>query len=158
LGHGLSSCDSGDTARKEKMKLYGNLYLGHGPSPCDSGRTAGKEKMKLIIDRKIWLRGEGIEDSYLLRSKDGKKCCIGILCSTLGVPDNELFNKRGAQRLINFELPAWLGPVTANNFMTELDIFRAYDANDQIGLPEDEREKLVAEIFARHDIEVEFVN
>jgi hypothetical protein len=114
--------------------------------------------MKLIIDRNTWLRGVGAANSYLLRPEDGKKCCIGILCSALGVSDNEMFNMRGSQRLINSELlPAWLNPPDTYGYVVG-DLFDAYNTNDDIELTEDEREQHVAEIFARHDIEVEFVN
>jgi hypothetical protein len=44
--------------------------------------------MKFIIDRTKWLRGE--RDSKLLRSDDGKQCCIGQVCSQLKVDDSRL--------------------------------------------------------------------
>ena len=45
--------------------------------------------MKLVIDRKVWLRGEGDAVSRLLRPEDQKMCCVGISGKALGLPDRE---------------------------------------------------------------------
>lgn len=44
----------------------------------------------LVIDRRIWLRGEGSLESKLLRERDGKQCPVGILLEALGVPRDEM--------------------------------------------------------------------
>ena len=41
--------------------------------------------MKLVIDRATWLRGEGHEQSYLLRECDGKMCCLGFFALACGL-------------------------------------------------------------------------
>lgn len=41
--------------------------------------------MKLVIDRSKWLRGEGSEKSFLLRSTDGKMCCLGFFGLACGL-------------------------------------------------------------------------
>jgi hypothetical protein len=38
----------------------------------------------LTIDRAKWLRGEDSVDTYLLRKRDGKMCCLGFLCLAAG--------------------------------------------------------------------------
>jgi len=112
--------------------------------------------MKLIIDRKIWLRGEGSEVSYLRRKADGKQCCIGILCSALPVPENYLTGAKDADELHlenDVTLPGWLlepGCATA-------DVDLAYRTNDDENISDLDREQKISEIFARHDIQVEFV-
>jgi hypothetical protein len=115
--------------------------------------------MKLIIDRKIWLRGEGAMKSKLLRSTDDKMCCIGIYCEALGVPKNELLDHSGSQVLdgeaIGVKLPDWIQPPAGDS---EGDLFSAYEINDDNGTRDYEREKDLTEIFARHDVEVEFID
>lgn len=48
------------------------------------------EKIKVYIDRSRWLRGEGPEDSRLLRSTDGKMCCLGFCLLELGKTEDEI--------------------------------------------------------------------
>lgn len=40
----------------------------------------------VVISRKTWLRGEGHARSRLLRTNDGKKCCVGEMCLAAGIP------------------------------------------------------------------------
>lgn len=49
--------------------------------------TKGKT---FTIERSKWLRGEGSKNSSLLRSCDGKMCCLGQVMQQCGIPDNEL--------------------------------------------------------------------
>ncbi|SRR6266478_5030960 len=122
--------------------------------------------MKLIIDRKIWLRGEGSAVSYLLRRSDGKQCCVGILCEALGASKKDLEGIKGSQKLVGFNLPAWLKPSDVNFGTSEIDdIFKAYEINDasapanvEIAAFEALREAKVTALFAKHDIQVEFVD
>jgi hypothetical protein len=125
--------------------------------------------MKLVIDRATWLRGEGSTNSYLLRLHDGKKCCVGFYALACGRPEKEIADIQTlhAQRADSWE---------AQRFEADQpvpDIYRLYFVNDhEIGrtwpLPstdpsmvypttEAERERLIAETFAKHDVEVEFV-
>jgi hypothetical protein len=104
------------------------------------------------------LRGEGYEDSYLLRSKDGKQCCIGFLCEAFGVPKPDLKDIRGSQKLVKYRnLPEWLTVDSATDVSIGSDLFIAYALNDNKRLSEADREQRIAEIFAKHDIQVEFV-
>lgn len=115
--------------------------------------------MKLIIDRKIWLRGEP-EDSKLLRSSDSKRCCLGIYGQACGVPDNKLIDqitpyfvgknvwtkkRRGGAWL--FEEPT--------KFSDRLVLFRI---NDTVTITEKKRESLIKKTFAKHGVHVEFIN
>lgn len=46
---------------------------------------------QLIIDRKTWLRGEGSDNSKLLRVEDGKKCCLGSFATQLaGLTEDQI--------------------------------------------------------------------
>ncbi len=53
--------------------------------------------MVIKIPRSQWYRGKGGYASRLLidspdKDKDGKRCCLGHVCSQLGVPDEDLKN------------------------------------------------------------------
>jgi hypothetical protein len=111
--------------------------------------------MKLIIDRKIWLRGEGAMKSKLLRSEDDKMCCIGIYCEALGVSKEALRDHSGSQVLEGFKLPDWIQPPAGDS---EGDLFSAYEINDDSGVRDYDRERTLTAIFARHDVEVEFID
>lgn len=56
-----------------------------------NGSEAGREALKtLVIKGSEWLRGEGGSKSALLRSEDGKKCCLGILALVCGFTEEEI--------------------------------------------------------------------
>jgi hypothetical protein len=114
--------------------------------------------MKLVIDRRIWLRGEGPAVSYLLRGSDKKQCCVGILCEALGVSKENLQGIKGSQILVGFNLPEWLT-------QEGVDLFEVYKINDtwvpanvEVAAFEASREAKITELFAKHDIQVEFVD
>src|SRR5690348_7956541 len=77
---------------------------------------------KLVIDRKIWLRGEQGR-SYLRRSYDGRMCCLGIYCASRGI-DQKLLNGLCMPSSIDprdrRDLPDWL-------FCSSLSRNDAYD-------------------------------
>lgn len=110
--------------------------------------------MEVIIDRKIWLRNESGYESMLLRTKDGKKDCVGIYLTALGIPDELLADKIKAEQINDARIPEWLVRRTGG----EIDGLRLYCANDACGLTQPERERNVATIFARHGVEIRFVN
>jgi hypothetical protein len=110
--------------------------------------------MKLTIDRREWLRGDPLA-SYLLRSSDKKRCCVGIWLKELGCCDSVLAYV-GTAYSVNLDsrnivdIPGW-ARVTS-------DIGLLYATNDSNCITEPERETKIAEIFAKHDVEVEFIN
>ena len=111
--------------------------------------------MKLIIDRKEWYRGEGIEESKLLRT-DGRRCCIGILGRAVGIPDHLLLSIGGVGSTTHHQEAANKWPAWCQS--DGGDIRCAYGLNDRLDLSEKERERQLTELFARNDIEVEFIN
>src|ERR1700722_14195671 len=67
------------------------------------------------IDRKQWIHGEGLSASSLLRERDGKRCCLGFFCQSLGIPDEEMLSvvqpgllPSVSQKIETGILPAWL--------------------------------------------------
>jgi hypothetical protein len=117
---------------------------------------------KLTIDRSTWLRGEGSTKAYLRRKEDSKQCCLGFYCATLGLPTEKLVDVKspvGVEALYEgalfpIEDAKWL--FGGNVFNVSEDCHRLTVANDTLALAEDKREETVKEIFAKHDVEVEF--
>ena len=111
--------------------------------------------MDLVIDRTIWLRGEGAKASRLLRN-DGKMCCVGIYLEACGVPRGELLDRSTFYILPSAEKPdqaSWLDEPAfslAPSHATQL-----YAANDAEMCSD--REQTIAAIFAKHDVTVTFV-
>jgi len=111
---------------------------------------------KLIIDRNIWLRGEGGFKSYLLRTSDKKKCCIGILVSSLlNIEDDKILGKSTA---ISDEWLVSLIPQEMKWLKNYPIMAEFYDTNDDPTISDEEREKKLTVLFAAQNIKVEFIN
>lgn len=125
------------------------------------------ERRKLVIDRRIWLRGEpsgeGIpweDSSQLHRVKDGKMCCVGIYLHACGVPMDALSGIGAADSVLAendenktyVEEACWLIPSRPTDPASQL-----YATNDDDQLAGFEREQIIEEIFAQHGVDVEFV-
>jgi hypothetical protein len=110
--------------------------------------------MKLVIDRSKWLRAEGADESRLLRPNDGKMCCLGFFGLACGLEEDDLADMSvpgDVSSLAKSRWPDWLtacsivsGRAPQDDLMEENDT----DAN----------ERTIAEIFAEHGVEVEFVD
>ena len=121
--------------------------------------------MKLIIDRDIWLRGEGSGWSYLLRKEDEKMCCLGIYLKECGVSSEKLLDMTSPCQLVKIIPPEaeWLIDKSLGiDSMDTCDLMGFNDRRkkkiEKEDEKEDEREEKIAHIFAKHNIEVEFVN
>lgn len=127
--------------------------------------------MKLVIDRNIWLRGEGEEASFLLRQDDQKMCCVGIYLEALGVDRGHLNGANAAHHPgLSEMLPKeamWLVyQDTMHRWMPSDKACRLYAANDgeqhSLNDPsfdtEEERENYIRDAFATQGVEVEFIN
>jgi len=120
---------------------------------------------KLIIDRTIWLRGESPNRSRLLRSDDGKRCCLGIYLGACGVPDEALMDVESPQGVLIRaaavfpEQALWLlepkrdvNSDQAHRLMLQNDYFAEAGDNPET------REQAIASVFADQGIEVTFTN
>jgi hypothetical protein len=107
--------------------------------------------MKLVINRKQWLRGEGACFSRLLRGPDGKMCCVGCYAIALGAKPADIMGLDMIDELPSI-CPDWGYTRYGNN-----DINNLYANNDSVNISEERREAVIKKIFARHDVEVEFV-
>lgn len=130
------------------------------------------ERRKLVIDRRIWLRGEPEvvggkwEDaSQLHRAKDEKMCCVGIYLHACGMSIEALSGHGEAESVLTNDV--------SNEFYDEEKTFieeacwliadrsdpasKLYATNDDSTLPEDVREQIIAKTFAQYGVDVEFV-
>jgi hypothetical protein len=110
-----------------------------------------KTRHSFVVKRSEWLRGS--RESFLLR-EDGKKCCVGFLCLSLGASAVEICDRTQveedtpiAKRFIrNFRFSAsntnWAGDV--------------YIANDRADLDDSARETKLTELFKQRGIAVTF--
>jgi len=116
---------------------------------------------KLIIDRALWLRGLGAHMSRLFRPDINRMCCIGIagiqLCS---LKQEDISGVRSpAERYVFADYDAnmsWLFDDEERIKLSD-DGLTLMVNNDRLDKDEVWREKSIADIFAKHDIEVEFV-
>jgi hypothetical protein len=127
--------------------------------------------MKLVIDRAKWLRGEGSSTSRLLRPSDKKMCCLGFYGIACKVSEDSLMscttpdglNGEGASFWLWTKAKkggAWL--FSRKNYLPNRNVIsqacqKLMKANDNIDLPEANREQEIADLFFQHGVEVEFV-
>lgn len=111
--------------------------------------------MKLTIDRFRWLRGEGAAGSRLLRTEDGKMCCLGFHALACGATETDICDvpTPSARKNLLKEAAPWLYSITRLSF----DASELIRINDTDSLTDAQREGLLTEIFARNGVEVEFV-
>jgi hypothetical protein len=123
--------------------------------------------MKLVIDRNKWLRGEGTENSCLLRPTDGKMCCLGFFGLACG-----LTAKRITDVVAPVKIPVEIGVSARREWMRNVPEAEALfddemgtseicgelmSTNDRVSLSEAEREQKIRALFAEMSVEVVFV-
>lgn len=108
----------------------------------------------LEIDRAKWLRGEGAENSRLLRHYDGKMCCLGLYLEACGVP-REVLRDKNTPAQLDERIPRWLyEPNKALTRVVSMATSKLMGVNDDP--KERKREDLVREMFAAHGVTVTF--
>ncbi len=130
--------------------------------------------MKLIINRKSWLRGEGEEESFLLRETDCKMCCLGIYLEALGAPKSALTGRASPHHVETsgawpvLQKAPWLFrepndehevpslSATCQSLMEDNDALVEFFQDRE--LEEQSREESIRNHFKRVDVEVEFVD
>lgn len=101
--------------------------------------------MKLVIDRSKWLRGEGSSKSSLLRTSDGKMCCLGFLGLACGIAPDRLKGNSNPHDVTG-RWPSWL--------LHHEVCYSLMNANDVARVDEGR----IAALFAANGVEVEFVD
>lgn len=107
------------------------------------------------IDRATWLHGEGSEPSFLLRRRDGKRCCVGFYLKSLGVPDAKVLGKRMLSDVVDPRDRKWLRYFAQDGVETHT-LMTLYGYNDGCGEPEKTREGLITQLFAKLGAKVTF--
>lgn len=124
--------------------------------------------MKLVIERERWFRGQGAAISCLL-NEHGQMCCLGFFGVACGYGADAILDLADPENVVRGRLNLWPDWALVERDERDLDdeyigrrAFNAPDihdlivANDDAMLPEPERESRIAEIFAKHGVEVEF--
>ncbi len=128
------------------------------------------ERFKLKIDRSRWARGGG-NKNFLLDGL-GRQCCVGMYLTALGVPDDVLRGTSTADTWgVAGKIPAAGSWLNDNVECRTDDAQLLYTVNDRTPgvVPpgddpgpavdsEEHRERLIAEVFDRHGVDVEFVD
>jgi hypothetical protein len=114
------------------------------------------------IDRSKWQRGKGRAE---MLDAHGKMCCLGFFGKACGYTDEELFKYRTPESVAWRDkslFPAWMLKTVKGGYPDQHehtpvaeDLMRV---NDQVGLPATEREAIIKRTFAKHGVEVRFVD
>lgn len=127
---------------------------------------------QLVIDRSEWCRGQGDVNSKLLK-EDGQKCCLGFLCLADNIPSCVIWRVS----MLNKAKSTLTGPKLEETESFKLLVNSVYSPttfaltastiNDEILTKqnnfynlktEEDREKLLIELFAEKGIELSFIN
>ena len=117
--------------------------------------------MKLEINRDTWLRGEGSQDSQLLRKVDNKLCCLGFYSLACGLTTKDIVGRTSPFRIFTQDdspkpsscMMKLYDPEGAANRDVCIHLMNVNDDRDK---SEAVREKLITELFAKIDVEVTF--
>lgn len=131
---------------------------------------------KLVIDRKRWLRGDGLDNilsypemttsSFLYRDKDKKMCCLGFFCRQLsGLTIDDIRNMPDPLSVLTIKgvekkgMEVLLAPLlnkqqNANNTICG-NLMLINDAED---MTEKERENGIIKLFKKINVKVKFIN
>lgn len=109
--------------------------------------------MKLVIDRSRWLRNVSKSElSCLIRRSDGKMCCLGFYGCALGFNPVMMENYGSPESQLLLDWPRWMLEV-GDKTINSKDTRRLMTLNDDLG-----DEQGITEIFAKHGVEVIFVD
>lgn len=119
----------------------------------------------LVIDKSIWLRGEGNEKSFLLRSADNKMCCVGIYMKSCGFTTKELKDNGAVEDVEGYITYDTKGDpekrfkqAKCNWLQNRSTVSDLYETNDNEEISEAEREEQIIEGFAKNGVKVTFVD
>lgn len=105
-----------------------------------------KKATEFTVERSKWLRGEGHQESALLRESDGKMCCMGFYALACGAKSEEIVNCGAFYNL-------------TGQLRTFEDVGgRVYEINDNPCIPEKDREALIIHKLGAVGIKVTFVD
>jgi hypothetical protein len=111
---------------------------------------SNSDKLTVTIDRRIWARG--VENTRMLNA-DGTMCCLGFLAATCGVPNAAMLGKVS---------PSFLYSSVVSRMSRPLPIVSGgwsvfLEPNDDLGLTEEMREKILSERAKEYGFDFVFV-
>jgi hypothetical protein len=109
------------------------------------------------IDRKTWLQGEGSDESYLFRSRDGKQCCLGFYMEACAVPRQKItsvMTPMGFRPELRTQVPGWLFNEDHNNISDVCNSLML--VNDIEHENHSDKEERITSLFKKAGIEVTF--
>lgn len=120
------------------------------------------EVANLVIDRSKWARGAH-KDTCLLDSADDMKCCLGFYGLALGNNRSSLVNEADPECTSDStHWPSWLLDADEEESLyhreNSAECKALINFNDDESIPDSERESHIAGIFAKHGVEVEFID
>lgn len=115
--------------------------------------------MKLKINRKKWLRNDDT-DSFLLRNRDAKMCCLGFYALAKGLRRNQIRDCSSPQYLENKYIPKMKNLVRKryDEYENNKVCSRLMTWNDSVVITEKVREEKIKYWFKKIGVEVEFIN
>lgn len=115
---------------------------------------------KLVIDRTKW--GRGSTGGMLLDPVTGMMCCLGFESLRCGVRLGQMSNVSMPKGIEGFSFSTWMiysvAGANGEMLMNSADADIAANINDARDTPDEFKESEIKKIFARHDVEVEFIN
>lgn len=128
---------------------------------------------ELEIKRSKWIRGVSHVEkvySYLLRSSDGKMCCLGFYLRSCGLSAEDIRGVSSPQQAngntMNYpkdnpKIPKWLlgEKPTPGDYRNNSEAGKKLmDINDATSLGEIEREEEIKKRFAEHGVNITFID
>lgn len=115
--------------------------------------------MILTIKRSKWLTGSReVNNSKLLRSTDGKMCCLGFLAKKCGASEDDIQDISTPDDVPNLPNLKWpKGILDEKDWNTDL-CHEMMTANDSHNLPRSKRETKLRDLFKKIGITLRFVD
>lgn len=116
---------------------------------------------KFVIDRSKWRTGDfyeiktGIGETQLL-NEHKYMCCLGMYCEQLGIDRRKLLFA-GTPASLEMDIPL-LTYLSVDEYKDTDFANAAMKINDDETISNGERERMIAEHFAKEGIEIEFIN
>ncbi len=117
--------------------------------------------MDFVVDRKTWHRGESGSRLYVSETK--KQCCIGQVCSQLGVKTHLLKDVGSVQGVMELHggedsLEKMNGILVKKGKESFGWLWECYAINDSLGISEEDRESKITEAFKLNGHTITFKN
>jgi len=120
---------------------------------------------KFTVKRKYWLRGEGSDNSFLLRdaeqNEDMLMCCLGFGALACGYQEEDIIGAANPNDMVDYRPLGFFQQITEE--IHELQEYKPNQkgidlmaTNDAESLSDTEREAKLTELFASIDVEVTF--